>query len=377
LRCLREPEFRARVPEAVALRRLPNATCEDIRASGLARIFQPMRYGGSEAPLEAMIDILIPVGSACSATAWCLAQFLIHNHMIARWPTAAQDAIWGDQPDALVSGILIPLLGKAKRVDGGARLTGRWPFVSGIAVADWCILSGMMENATDAATIESYFLVPTSQVSIFDNWYSIGLQGTGSNDVEVTDSFIPAHMIITAKDLSGGDFAGRSANPGPLFRPPVYMTFGILLTSTVIGMANAMVAEYLAQSRKAFTVMSGQEIRSFQTQQIKLGEATAALNAAQVLIRADAREIQTLATTYQSPDSVKRSKYRSNAAHASALAYWAAQRIFDLAGARAIYTNNEIGRIFLDIIVATRHVTQNVDINTAEHGRALLDMPLT
>ena len=129
------PEFRARVPEAVALRRLPNATCEDIRASGLARIFQPMRHGGSEAPLEAMIDILIPVGSACSATAWCLAQFPIHNYMIARWPTAAQDAIWGDQPDALVSGILIPLLGKAKRVDGSARLTGRWPFVSGIAGA--------------------------------------------------------------------------------------------------------------------------------------------------------------------------------------------------------------------------------------------------
>jgi 3-hydroxy-9,10-secoandrosta-1,3,5(10)-triene-9,17-dione monooxygenase len=219
--------------------------------------------------------------------------------------------------------------------------------------------------------------VPTSQESIFDNWYSIGLQGSGSNDVEVTDSFIPAHMIITAKDLSGGDFADRSTNPGPLFRPPVYMTFGILLTSTVIGMANAMVAEYLAQSRKAFTVMSGQEIRSFQTQQIKLGEATGALNAAQALIRADAREIQTFATTYQSPDSAKRSKYRSNAAHASGLAYCEAQRIFDLAGVRAIYTNNEINRIFLDIIVATRHVTQNVNINTPKHGRALLDMPLT
>ena len=336
------PEFRARVPGAVALRRLPNATCEDIRASGLARIFQPMRYGGSEAPLEAMIDILIPVGSACSANAWCLAQFLIHNYMIARWPTAAQDAIWGDQPDALVSGILIPLLGKAKRVDGGARLTGRWPFVSGIVGADWCILSGMMENATDAATIESYFLVPTSQVSIFDNWYSIGLQGTGSNDVEVTDSFIPAHMIITAKGFVRRRFC-RSVRQSRSVIPSARLHDLRHSVDIDRDRPNAMVAEYLAQSRKAFTVMSGQEIRSFQTQQIKLGEATAALNAAQALIRADAREIQTLATTYQSPDSVKRSKYRSNAAHASALAYWAAQRIFDLAGARAIYTNNEIG----------------------------------
>src|SRR5262245_6618708 len=80
------PIFRARVPKAIKLRRLPDATCDDIRKSGLARIFQPARYGGSEAPLESMIDVLVPVGSACSATAWCLAQFLIHNCMIARWP---------------------------------------------------------------------------------------------------------------------------------------------------------------------------------------------------------------------------------------------------------------------------------------------------
>jgi len=137
-----------------------------------------------------------------------------------------------------------------------------------------------------------------------------------------------------------------------------------------------MLAEYLVQSRKAVAIMSGKEIGTFQAQQIKLGEATAALNAAQALIRADAREIQGLAAANQQPDNAARSKYRSNAAYASGLAYSAAQRIFDLAGARAIYANSEIGRIFLDIIVATRHVTQNVDINTAEHGRARMNLPL-
>ena len=46
------PVLRARVPETTQLRRLPEATCEDIRKSGLARILQPARYGGAEAPLE-------------------------------------------------------------------------------------------------------------------------------------------------------------------------------------------------------------------------------------------------------------------------------------------------------------------------------------
>ena len=324
-----------------------------------------------------MIDVLVPAASACSATAWCLAQFLIHNYMIARWPKSAQDAVWIDKPDALVSGILIPLLGKAKRVNGGVNLSGRWPFVSGIAGADWCILSGIMENEAGGAAIDSYFLLPAEQVTILDTWYSIGLQGSGSNHVEVKEHFIPAHMIITAKDLQGGEFAGRAANPGALFRPPVYMTFGILLTSTVIGMANAMLAEYLFQSRKAVAIMSGEVVGTFQAQQIRVGEATAALNAAQALIRADASEIQALAVADERPDDATRSKYRSNAAYASGLAYWAAERIFDLAGARAIYADSEIGRIFLDIIVAKRHVTQNVGINTAEHGRARMNLPLT
>ena len=63
------------------------------------------------------------------------------------------------------------------------------------------------------------------------------------------------------------------------------MTFGILLTSTVVGTAEAMLAEYLAESRKA---VASKEIGTFQAQQIKLGEATAALNAVQAQIRAEA-----------------------------------------------------------------------------------------
>jgi hypothetical protein len=51
--------------------------------------------------------------------------------------------------------------------------------------------------------------------------------------------------------------------------------------------------------------------------------------------------------------------------------------IFDLASAGAIYANSEIGRIFLDIIIATHHVAQNVDVNAAEHGRARINLPLT
>jgi len=137
------PIFRAPIQEAIRLRRLPNATCDDIRKSGLARILQPARYGGAEAPPR--IDDRARPGRCRLRRDRLVSRAVPDPQLRDRaMPKAAQDAIWGDQPDALVSGILIPLLGKAKRVDGGARLTTA--FVSGIAGADWCILSGMMEN---------------------------------------------------------------------------------------------------------------------------------------------------------------------------------------------------------------------------------------
>jgi len=84
--------------------------------------------------------------------------------MVAQWPPPAQEAVWLDAPDNLVSGILIPLLGRATKVAEGYRLTGQWPFVSGVNNADWCFLSGMVGNADGGLPEERYFLVPRRTV---------------------------------------------------------------------------------------------------------------------------------------------------------------------------------------------------------------------
>ena len=372
------PILRQRIPEADDLRCLPDATCADIRRTGVARVLQPARYGGLEAPLHSMVDILVPIGIGCGSTTWVLAQYIMHNYMIARWPEQAQDDVWSHQPDALVSGILIPRIGKAKRVDGGVSLTGRWPFVTGVPGADWIILSGMTEEPDGGGPTESYFLIPAGQVEILDTWHGIGLKGSGSHDVQVRDLVVPDHRVVTIDDFRGGDFAGRASNPGALFRPPVYMTFGILLTASVIGMAQYMLDEYLVQTRKSVTIMSGAESGSYQAQQIKIAEAAANLQAAEALIREDCRIIaERSADANYRPDDVERTNYRSNATYAGQRAFEAAKVLWDLAGARAVYKGNDIGRVFLDILVASRHVTQNFDANLTDHGRAQIGLPLS
>lgn len=372
------PTLRNRAQQTDDLRQLPLETKHDIATSGIARILQPARYGGCEASFAGMVDILRTIGRGCGSTAWCLAQYIGHNFMVAQWPPQAQDTVWGERPENLVSGILIPLLGKARKVAGGYQLSGQWPFVSGVNTSDWCILSGMVQNASGGEPEERYFLVPQGQLTILDTWDAIGLQGSGSNDVKSEDLFIPEHMSLPLQHLKGGETPGNVLHSAPLYRSPSYMWFGILLSSASIGMAEGMLADYVEglQKQKRPTLMTGQETRDLVPQQLKVAEADAALEAAKATLYTICDEIMAILETGKLPVDEQRTKYRCLGAFAGKLAFQAANAIWDASGARGVYMTNHLARVYRDLCTATRHFTHNWDTNAAIHGRVKLGLPL-
>jgi 3-hydroxy-9,10-secoandrosta-1,3,5(10)-triene-9,17-dione monooxygenase len=366
----------ARAEETDALGELTPETVLDIKALGLAQILQPKRYGGAAAPLIAMADVMIPTAAASGATAWALAQYIMHDFMLARWPEEAQARIWDDTPDALVAGILIPRLGRAERVQGGYRLSGRWPLVSGVNTSDWCMLSAFAPGA-DGAPVPHYFMAPTAEVTILETWTAFGLKGSASNDVEVQDLFIPDFMVSSDDHLKGQDHPGLTLHEQPMYRLPLYMCFGSLLSSAVVGMAEAMLSAYGERHRAGLGSMTGQESLDQGVNHLKVAEATAALRAAQSLLAADCDEMMALAEAGVTPSELSRSGYRSNAAFAGKLATQAATILWDLGGARGSYEPNPIGRAWRDISVAGRHMTQKWDLNGIEYGRAAMGLALT
>jgi alkylation response protein AidB-like acyl-CoA dehydrogenase len=370
------PMLRARAAEADALRRLPAETVRDLKLSGIARVLQPARYGGCQAPFAGMVDILRTIGRGCGSTAWCLAQYVGHNFMVSLWPSPAQEAVWRDAPDNLVSGILIPLLGRAAKVAGGYTITGQWPFVSGVNNSDWCFLSGMVANAQDGVAEERYFLVPRGQVMIVPTWDAIGLHGSGSDDIKVEELFVPEHMTLPIDSLKGGETPGNRLHPAPLYRSPCYMWFGILLASASLGMAEGMLTDYVEEAQKRIALMTGQETRSLMSQHIKVAEAVAALEAARAMLYAACDEIMSVLESGALPDNEQRTRYRCVAAYAGKLAFVAANAVWDAEGGRGVYLKNHIGREYRNLCTATRHVTHNWDFNAASHGRVKLGLPL-
>lgn len=369
------PFLRERAPRCDELGRLPDETREALRDSGIARILQPQAYGGAESHLSGMVEILNTVGSGCGSTAWCLAQYIGHNFMVAQWPHEAQEEIWGRDPKSLVAGILIPHLGEVTAQDGGYRIRGQWPFVSGVRNCDWLILSGLVDRP-GAEPEERYFLVRQGDFEILDTWDSLGLRGSGSHDVRVDKLYVPAHRTLPIAHLKGGESPGRARHRGVLYRSPSYMTFGILISSASVGMAEGIVRDYLEHARTRVALMSGQAHLDQPTQHIRLSKATMCVDAAKAVLHRNCDEIMQILASDRLPTNEERTKFRAAGAMAGDLAFQAANLVWDAEGGRGVYMSNPVARTYRDLCTSTRHMTHSWDLNGSAHGRVRLGLPL-
>src|SRR5271163_5068549 len=174
------PVLRERAPRAEELRRLPDETIADLHSSGLFRILQPTRVGGSELPYRALFELSAVIGQGCGSTSWVLANLAAHHWLLGMWHPEAQDEIWGASPESLVSSALIFARGRARRVEGGYRLSGRWPFSSGVDPSTWSMLGAVFSDEETGQNEPRMFLVPARDYTVIDTWQVIGLAGTGS-----------------------------------------------------------------------------------------------------------------------------------------------------------------------------------------------------
>jgi 3-hydroxy-9,10-secoandrosta-1,3,5(10)-triene-9,17-dione monooxygenase len=179
-------------------------------------MLQPTRVGGSELPYRALYELTAVIGRGCGSTSWVLANLAAHHWLLGMWHPEAQDEIWGESPDSLISSALIFARGRARRVEGGYRLSGRWPFSSGIDAAAWNMFGAVVSDEETGQSEHRMLLVPASDYTIIDTWEVIGLAGTGSKDVEVKDIFVPAYRTLATERIKGGPNRGSELNPGTL-----------------------------------------------------------------------------------------------------------------------------------------------------------------
>ena len=147
---------------------------------------------------------------------------------------------------------------RAVQVAGGYRLSGRWSFSSGCDHASWVLLGGVVSDADGHPVDFKTFLLPISDYTIEDVWDTIGLRGTGSNDILVDDVFVPAYRSLSFADTSRCHCPGQEVNPAPLYRLPFGSVFSYTITTPIIGMATGAYqahVEYMRERVRCPTVL--------------------------------------------------------------------------------------------------------------------------
>src|SRR5690606_32066223 len=238
------PEIAERAVRADESRRIPEETVQELKQAGVFRMLQPKRYGGAESDPARFFAVIREISGACGSTGWVASLMGVHLWQIGLFPEAAQDEVWGADPDALVSSSYAPI-GRLTPVEGGYELSGHWRFSSGCDHASWALLGALVLGPQGRPVDVMTVLVPRDDYVIQDVWDVIGLRGTGSNDIIVERAFVPAHRAMRNAELARPSGPGQEVNPGPLYRVPFATLFTTAVTAPLIGMAAGCYRSYI------------------------------------------------------------------------------------------------------------------------------------
>ncbi|HET9149798.1 MAG TPA: acyl-CoA dehydrogenase family protein [Alphaproteobacteria bacterium] len=363
------PVLRARAEEARKLRRVPDETMADYDRLGFIRLAQPRRYGGHELGWDVLCEATQILAAACGSQAWIARIMADHAQMVSTFPAEAQDDVWAHNPLAHIGAAFDPV-GRARPAEGGFRFSGRHGFSSGIDHAQWLICGGYIVRGDETLDGPHFFLVPKSDVTVIDDWHTVGLEGTGSKSFEVKDAFVPAHRRLDGARARVGQGPGTAVNTAPVYRTPRGGITSTGFAALAVGMAKGVMEEWLAYTapRKSRGIAVAEQPGT----QTIAARASAEIDAAEALYLGTIRRAMAVLEAGGTLTELDLATARRNVAFACKLALKAGTRLFNAGGGRALFTGNPLERQYRNLLGATSHHGVVWDVAAAGYGKLLL-----
>src|SRR5262252_4691844 len=211
------PILRERAQKAENARMLIEENELLLHESGLLRFHQPRAFGGMELDFVAVVDIPAELARGCPSTAWNVGNLACHHWILGYYPPETQHEVWDANPDALIASSIALAAGRARRTDGGFIISGRWPFSSGVDNSEWNMLAVTVLGDDGRTPVDwRLCLVPKGEYAIIDTWHAMGMVGTVSKDIVVTELFVPERRALPLVRCRGGiEHPGGALEPGP------------------------------------------------------------------------------------------------------------------------------------------------------------------
>lgn len=248
-------------PEIDRRREVTPEVVEALVANDMLRLLLPRSLGGQEIDLIEFCRVNETVAWADASVGWFVNQSNVSSGTsAASMPHEAALAMFNGPREGLAWGAKHGN-SRAIRVEGGYRLTGTWSFASGGRHTRLLGAHSNVQNPDGTPHMrhgrpdDRSFIFLRAQAKITDDWYVLGLRGTGSDTYTVEDLFIPdAHA--PARDV----IEERREN-GPLYVIGSTLLYASGFCSVTLGVARRLLETYIElargrQSRAATTIMA-------------------------------------------------------------------------------------------------------------------------
>ena len=354
-----------------SLRRLADENVQALKDAGLCRLMVPARFGGYQTSVRTYVDVLAEIGRGCGSTSWVASLVNVCAWLAALFPERAQADIWGADSDAWIAGSLAPN-GQAVAVDGGWRVSGRWPWASGSLHAQWAACGIHMKNERGEMVNFGLSLMPMHDLHIEDTWFMAGMKGTGSNTIVATDAFVPEHRFLPYPQAFAGTYRTEFTDE-TVYRVALVPVTVLILAPSQLGVARAALDHAVAKAPTR-----GITHTNFATQaessgfQMQIAEAAMKIDTATMHVQRAADDLDRAAAEGRLMDLTARARVRMDTALAAKYCRDAVELLVAAHGTSSLADANRMQRLWRDVHTASHHAITEWQVNLEVYGKAML-----
>ncbi len=346
-------QLRAQSQANEQARRVDAKTIHALAQAGVFRMLVPEALGGHQVEPVEFVRVLEALGKGDAATGWC-AMTGSTTGLLSAYMHDGGAELWTSQRDVVMAGVFAPM-GRAQPVHGGYRVSGRWPFASGCENAD--VWMGGALVMTDAGPrllddgqpeVLSVFFDPADAIR-HDTWHTVGLNGTGSHDIEVEDLFVPNERTASV--------FGRPPQPAdPLYAFPLFGLLAAGIAAVGLGIGRAAIDDFLAEL-DAKRPRPGQRAPREQSHiQSAIATAEGELRAGRSLLMSTCVDLFAKAADTGQVTPTDRALLRVSATQAATATRRVVDALYELGGGSTIYERSRLSRHFRDVHTLSHHV---------------------
>jgi len=368
------PRIRAAEEEIEQGRRIPPHLVQAMKEAGIFRMAMPRAWGGPELDPIMQLRVIEAIARADGSAGWCAMINSDGGYFSAFFDQDAAREMYRDLDAPSASSLVFS--GRAVAADGGYRVTGRWPFVSGCQHCDWVLLTCEVYEG-DAPRIGSNgmperraCLIGSGEFEVLDTWYSTGLRGSGSHDVAVRNVLVPAERACK--------FPLESRRAGTLYAYPMMFVYNV--PAVTLGIARGAIDTFVEiAERKPVTMsmLTGRKrmLRDEAYVQSAAGRAEALVSSARHFVYGQMEELWQTLLEGKRLSLRQRALYRLAITHAHAACAEAVEMLYKAYGGSSVYSSGPFDRYLRDVLTANQHTVNSLKIYEAA-GRVLLGLDL-